>query len=335
MADKENKITPQNIAYLLWIILGILIIAVIYDYNSQAYLAYRDYQNIAHNNRIVNQGLKSFEHTRTLLGNAKSHILASEDQKQLDRLGRLEMAYEETEFFKERVLAFESERINNSKFLDAQYPLATNLYIPIKQTRLVRDTLTTLQQKIPYFCKGCENISNQYSEDECNLWNMTEASQLIWKTAFLNLHAKANLVQSEVLLRQFNPKEIKDFSTDFPIELGKMWIKPQFSIIEEGLSYEADVFFGIPIPTLRNYPAYNADLYKLRLQADGSAQIAFNTWANTFDDRDEFHKTWELYIYLQRGYLLLENRLPFQDTTLNAQGDYLLLRELFDDFPED
>lgn len=309
----------------LWVLVLVVSLGLAYDIFSRK-------QNFEQTTALVEQSNKQLRGFFTLYQQDKNRIgYFKTNWKEvkgdsLKSFQSMEYAYEKSQSLRERIDAFRQEMIESNSYL-----LRNNetLFLPQNAQNLLKDSLQTYHHNIiSKVCNNCALGSDAYSDAEIDLWKLETTLPLIWNTALLSLEAKTWLLQHRVI--DFHSKAYLDKEIDnFPYNNGELYVKSEFRVVEEGKTYNARVFYGMSVPMLYSYLSMKTDFQKVMVNSKGEGRVLFTTWTSSYDESGEFHKTWEGDIYLVKDFMLLDNSLPFTDTTLNVEDDYMLIRESY------
>ena len=305
----------------LWIITGVLVVGLFYEYDTQKRMHTNAKQLIAKANREVQSLFAQYENDKNTIGYAK---VFWQDKKSdtLQTFHLLESVYENSHTLRERIDAFRQEMIQPA-------PAAKQLFLSKESQSLLQDSLQTYHYNmLTKECRECQLGRDAYSDSELDLWALDKTLPLVWNTALLTLEAKTWILQHRTI--EFHTKKYMTMDMkQFPFTTGKIYVDPEFRVVEEGKLYSAKLFFGMSAPTLRNYLSMKTDFQKVQVNKKGEGRVVFTTWTNSFDETGEFHKTWEGDVYLVNNFLLLNTMLSFKDTTFKVEDDYMLLKELY------
>ena len=312
-----------TLSLVLWVLVVVISMGLAYDIFSR-------HQTFEKANALIEQSntrLRSFfglyQQDKNKIGFFKTSWKKAKGDS-LKSLQSMEYAYEKSESLRERIDAFRQEMIGSSSKLSEN---SKTLFLSQNAQNLLKDSLKAYHYTIiAEQCKDCVLGSDAYSETELELWKLDNTLPLIWNTALLSLEAKTWLLQHRVIdfhSKAYLTKEINNF----PYDNGQLYVKSEFRVVEEGKTYNADVFYGMDVPMLYSHLSMKTDFQKVMVNNKGEGRVLFTTWTSSYDESGEFHKTWEGDIYIIKDFILLDNALQFKDTTLNVEDDYMLIRE--------
>jgi hypothetical protein len=275
---------------------------------------------LEHQTQALQSLLREHDQVRTLLGNLR--YATAEAGLDTQRLYyQAEAAFENMQGIRERLAAFRVQFIENR-------PNQTPIALTEANLSLLLDSLVSYQEYLANeVCKDCEEITQTAYAYEKKLWDLQKAYPAIWKIALFTADCQLLSTYSRILERKIPGSIRAQHLNRFPYARGKAYLRPDFRILEEGKTYQAELFYGLEVGQIRNFPSINTNFQKVFVNQQGVGKIAFNTWANNYDLRSGLHKVWEARVFVYRDYFLHENQLPFQDTTIIVEADYILKRE--------
>jgi len=314
-----------TLSWVLWIFTLTVSLFLAYDIFSRQQTFEQTTALIEQSNNRLRGFFDLYQQDKNKIGYFKTNGTQAKVDS-LQSLQSMEYAYEKSQSLRERIDAFRQEMISsNFNSLQNTQPL----FLSKNEQNLLKDSLQTYHYTIiAEECKDCVLGSDAYTDAELELWKLENTLPLIWNTALLNLEAKTWLLQHRVIdfhSKNYLNKEINEF----PYNNGKLYVKSDFRVVEEGKSYNARIFYGMSLPMLYSYVSMKTDFQKVTVNSEGEGRVLFTTWTSSYDDAGEFHKTWEGDIYIVKDFMLLDNALHFKDTTLKVEDDYILIRERY------
>lgn len=309
----------------LWILTLVISLSLAYDIFSRKQSFEQTTALIEQSNTRLRDFFGLYQQDKNKIGYFKTNWKKVTGDS-LKNLQTMEYVYEKSHSLRERIDAFRQEMIGSTSNLTEKNKV---LFLSKNEQNLLKDSLQTYHYNIvAEECKNCALGSDAYSETELDLWKLENTLPLIWNTALLSLEAKTWLLQHRVI--DFHSKEyITKEISNFPFNNGRLYVKSDFRVVEEGKKYNAQVFYGMSVPMLYNYLSMKTDFQKVMVNNQSEGRVMFTTWTSSYDETGEFHKTWEGNIYLSKDFMLLDNSMHFKDTTLNVEDDYMLIRESY------
>ncbi len=314
-----------TLSLVLWVLTCIISLSLVYD----IFLRKQTFEKTAALVEQSNQRLTSFfdlyQQDKSKIGYFKTNWVTAKGDS-LNSLQNMQHVYEKSQSLRERIDAFRQEMIvSNSNSLKNN----ETLFLSQNEQNLLKDSLQTYHYTIiSDQCKDCTLGSDAYSDTELELWKLENTLPLIWNTALISLEAKTWLLQHRVIdfySKTYLNKEINKF----PYTNGKLYVKSDFRVVEEGKTYTTQIFYGMSVPMLYSYVSMKTDFQKVMVNNEGEGNVLFTTWTSSYDEAGEFHKTWEGDIYIIKDFMLLDNLLHFKDTILKVEDDYMLIRETY------
>ncbi|WP_375558928.1 hypothetical protein ACE193_14440 [Bernardetia sp. OM2101] len=307
-----------------WILVIVISLSLAYDIFSRKQTFDKTTALVEQSNKRLRGFFGLYQQDKNKIGYFKTNWQNAQGDS-LIHLQSMEYAYEKSQSLRERIDAFRQEMIESNS------NSATNnetLFLSQNAQGLLKDSLETYHDVIAKKCKDCALGSDAYSDVELDFWKLETTLPLIWNTALLSLEAKTWLLQHRVI--DFHSKEYLNKEViNFPYSNGKLYVKSEFRVVEEGKTYNSQIFYGMSVPMLYNYLSMKTDFQKVMVNNQGEGRVLFTTWTSSYDESGEFHKTWEGDIYIVKDFMLLDNSLQFKDTTLNVEDDYMLIRESY------
>lgn len=309
----------------LWILVLVVSLSLVYDIFSRKQTSEQTKVLIEQSNKRLRGFFDLYQQDKNKIGYFKINWKQAKGDS-LRHLQSMEYAYEKSQSLRERIDAFRQEMI------EPNYNSVENneqLFLSQNAQNLLKDSLQAYHYNIiAEECKDCALGSDAYSDTELELWKLENTLPLVWNTALLSLEAKTWLLQHRVI--DFHSKKyINKETANFPYDNGQLYVKPEFRVVEEGKTYNAQAFYGMSVPMLYSYLSMKTDFQKVMVNNKGEGRVLFTTWTSSYDESGEFHKTWEGDIYIMKDFMLLDNALQFSDTTLNVEDDYMLIRESY------
>ncbi|WP_338760899.1 hypothetical protein WAF17_14445 [Bernardetia sp. ABR2-2B] len=309
----------------LWVLFFVVSLSLGYDIFSRKQTLEQTTALVGQSNERLREFFSLYQQDKNKIGYFKINWKQAKGDS-LRHLQSMEYAYEKSQSLRERIDAFRQEMIGTN------YNSAENkesIFLSQNAQNLLKDSLQAYHYNIiSEECKDCALGSDAYSDTELEVWKLENTLPLVWNTALLSLEAKTWLLQHRVI--DFHSKKyMRKETTNFPYANGKLYVKSEFRVVEEGKLYNAQAFYGMSVPMLYNYLSMKTDFQKVMVNNQGEGRVLFTTWTSSYDESGEFHKTWEGDIYIMKDFMLLDNALEFNDTTLNVEDDYMLIRESY------
>ncbi len=322
----------NTISIVLWVLVVIISLSLAYDIFSRQQSFVQATALIQQSNTRLKGFFGLYQQDKNKIGYFKTNWKNVKGDS-MNTVQSMEYTYEKSQTLRERIDAFRQEMIGSNYFFSSSYSLSTTdnetLFLPQTAQNLLKDSLQAYHYNIiSEECKDCSLGSDAYSDAELELWKLENTLPLIWNTALLSLEAKTWLLQHRVIdyhSKKYLSKEV----ANFPYDNGKLYVKSEFRIVEEGKTYNAKIAYGMSVPMLYSYLSMKTDFQKVMINNKGEGRVLFTTWTSSYDESGEFHKTWEGDIYVVRDFMLLDNALQFKDTTINVEDDYILIRESY------
>ncbi len=315
-----KKIT---ISLILWSLTFGVVVALAYDVFLRQQTFEQTILLVEQSNEELRSFFDMYQEDKNRIGYFKTNW-KNTTADSLKKLQSMEYAYEKSQSLRERIDAFGQEMIGSPIDISKK---SKKIFLSQNAQNLLKDSLQSYHYAIiAQECKDCSLGSDAYSDAELDLWKLETTLPLIWNTALLSLEAKTWLLQHRVIdyhSKKYLTKEV----IDFPYNDAKIYVKSEFRVVEEGKIYNAKVFFGMNMPMMYNYLSMKTDFQKVMINNQGEGQILFTTWTSSYNKTGEYYKTWEGDIYLVKDFILLDNSFQFEDTTLNIEDDYMLIRE--------
>ncbi|WP_027003341.1 hypothetical protein [Hugenholtzia roseola] len=310
----------KKYTFLLWLLpLAFAFFWATEEWNSHD-LEPEELQLLEQQTQALQSLLREHDRERTLLGNLR-YTTAQSSLDTQTLYYQAEATFESMQSIRERLAAFRVQFVENRP---SKEPIA----LTEANLSLLLDSLVSYQQYIANeVCKDCEEITQMAYGYEKNLWDLQKAYPAIWKIALFTTDCQLLTTYSRVLEKKIPDSIRAQHLNRFPFERGRVYVRPDFRILEEGKTYQADLFYGLEVGQIRNFPSINTNFQKVFVNSQGVGRIAFNTWASNYDLRSGLHKVWEARVFVDRDYFLHQNQLPFQDTTIVVEADYILKRE--------
>ncbi|WP_291722416.1 hypothetical protein [Bernardetia sp.] len=312
------------ISLVLWILVIVVSIALAYDVFSRKQVFEQSLRLVEQSNNRLSIFFNLYHQDKNKIGYFKTNWSDVKGDS-LRNFRSMEYAYDKSQSLRERIGAFREEMIlSKTSLSDKDKPL----FLSQDTQGLLKDSLNAYDDVILDRCQDCNLGSYAYSQEELALWNLESTLPIIWNTALMTLEAKTWLLQHQVI--DFNSKPyMNDMVRNFPYNNGEIYVKPEFRVVEEGKTYNAEVLYGMSVPMLYSYLSMQTDFQKVPITKEGEGRVLFITWTNNYDESGEFHKNWEGDIYIVKDFMLLDNTLQFKDTTLNVEADYVLIRDMY------
>ena len=313
----------NTLSIILWVLVIVVSIGLAYDVFSRKQTFKKTVTLVEQSNYRLRAFFDLYQQDKNKIGYFKTNWKDVKGDS-LNAFRSMEQNYYKSQSLRERIDAFQQEMVGSK--INKSEP-NTTLFLSENAQRLLKDSLKQYHKDIIlYECKDCALGSDAYSTAELELWNLESTLPVIWNTALMSLEAKTWLLQHQVI--DFHSKKYSSEAINsFPYNNGEICVKPEFRIVEEGKTYNAQIFYGMSVPMLYSYLSMQTDFQKVPIDRDGEGRVLFTTWTSNYDETGEFHKTWEGDIYIVKDFMLLNNTLNFKDTTLNVEDDYILIRE--------
>ena len=314
-----------TLSLVLWILVLVISLGLAYDIFSRKKTFEQTIALLEQSNNRLRDFFGLYQHDKNKIGYFKTNWKKVKGDS-LKSLQSMEYAYEKSQSLRERIDAFRQEMIEKNSTSSENYD---TLFLSQNTQNLLKDSLQAYHYTIiSEECKDCALGSDAYSEAELELWKLENTLPLIWNTALLSLEAKTWLLQHRVVEFHSKPYLNKEIA-NFPYNNGKLYVKSEFRVVEEGKVYNTRVFYGMSVPMLYSYLSMKTDFQKVMVNGEGEGRVLFTTSTSSYDESGEFHKTWEGDIYVVQDFMLLNHSLSFKDTTLNVEDDYMLIRETY------